>query len=166
MTVSAATRKRVAAFLDSDYARVVGAVALATGDRERSEDAVQDALVKTLSGDTEPENLRGWVTVVAINYVRQAWRRENAQGRAYVKALTFDDQVDGESQRAVDSIAVREAVEGLPERQRLIVILHYFEGLSVTEIADTLGVADGTVKTQLSRGRTALAAVFRKEAVS
>lgn len=126
---------------------------------------MQDALVKTLSGDTEPDNLRAWVTVVAINYVRQGWRRDGAQGRAYVRAVTFDDFSDGESQRAVDAIAVRAAIERLPERQRLTLILHYFEGLTVAEIAEALGVTDGTVKTQLSRGRDALSRTFSKEAV-
>ncbi|MFW2514005.1 RNA polymerase sigma factor [Demequina sp. SO4-13] len=152
------------AFLDSDYAKVVGAVALATGDRERAEDAVQDALVKTLSGDTEPENLSGWVTVVAINFVRQAWRRTAAQGRAYVRAVVWDDTADDESERAVDAIAVREALDRLPERQRLAVTLHYFEGLTVDQVASALDVSSGTIKTQLSRGRAALARSLRREA--
>jgi RNA polymerase sigma-70 factor (ECF subfamily) len=163
VTATAATRQRVAAFLDSDYARVVGAVALATGDRERAEDAVQDAIVKTLSGDAEPENLRGWITVVAINFVKQAWRRANAQSSAYVRAVQFDDDLDLESQRTVNSLAVQEALEQLPERQRLAVTLHYLEGLSVAEVAATLEVSEGTIKTQLHRGRETLATAIGQE---
>ncbi len=166
MTAKAATRERVAAFLDNDYAKVVGAVALATGDRQRSEDAVQDALVKALTSGTDPDNLRGWVTLVAINYVRQSWRRDNAQGRAYVRAVTFEDAADTESQEAVDAISMRAAIERLPERQRATLLLHYYEGLSVRETARALGVTAGTVKTQLSRARDALSNDFQKEAVT
>lgn len=164
MTTKAVTRERVAAFVDSDYARVVAAVALATGDRERAEDAVQDALVKALTGDTDPDNLAGWVTVVAINYVKQAWRRNAAQGRAYVRAVDWNDSGPDESERAADSIALREALKDLPERQRVTVVLHYFEGLSVAQVAKALAVSQGTVKTQLSRGRGALAKNLRREA--
>lgn len=163
MSATAATRERVAAFLDSDYAHVVGAVALATGDRELAEDAVQDAIVKTLSGDTQPENLRGWITVVAINFVKQAWRRTNAQTHAYVRALEFDEAEDRESQVTVDAVAVRDALAELPERQRLAITLHYVEGLSVAEVAATLGVSEGTIKTQLHRGREHLAASIGQE---
>lgn len=163
MTASAATRERVAAFLDSDYSRVVGAVALATGDRDLAEDAVQDALVKTLTGDTEPDNLAGWITVVAINFVKQAWRRSGAQARAYVRAVTWGEADDTESTRSVDAIAVQQALEVLPERQRMAVVLHYFEGLSVAQTASTLGVSPGTIKTHLSRARDALAGQFSRK---
>lgn len=164
MTAPTRLRERIAEFLDADYGRVVGAVALATGDRDRAEDAVQDALVKTLTGDTEPDNLAGWVTVVAINFVRQSWRRADAQGRAYVRAATWDDLTDAEAQRTTDAIAVSSALGRLPERQRMAVVLHYYEGLSVAEVAHTLGISTGTVKTQLSRGRDNLGNHLRKEA--
>lgn len=163
MQGEAATRRRVAAFLRNDYARVVAAVATHTGDKDRAEDAVQDAIVKALSADQEPEKLAGWITVVAINFIRQSWRRNEAQGRAYVRCATWDDPSDDESERTVDSIAVHEAIADLPERQRLTVVLHYLDGLSVAEIAETLGVSSGTVKTQLSRGREALAGRLTKE---
>ncbi|GIG54355.1 RNA polymerase sigma factor [Demequina activiva] len=163
MTATAATRARVAAFLDSDYARVVGAVAVATGDRQRAEDAVQDAIVKTLSCDTEPDNLSGWITVVAINYVKQGWRRDGAQGRAYVKAVEWDEPADDEAEHVVDSLAVHEALTHLPDRQRTAVVLHYLDGLAVDEIAQVMGISSGTVKTQLSRGRGSLAKELRKE---
>lgn len=156
----AATRERVAAFLNSDYSRVVGAVAFATGDRERAEDAVQDALVKALSGAVEPDNLSGWIIVVAINYVKQSWRHDNARGRAYLRVITFNDEVDRESEHAVDNITVRAAMAHLSERQRAVVTLHYFEGLTVEQIGEALGVSPGTVKTQLSRGRHALAGLL------
>jgi RNA polymerase sigma factor (sigma-70 family) len=51
------------------------------------------------------------------------------------------------------STAVVEAVQRLPERQRLTVLLKYYLDLSEAEIAETLGTAVGTVKSQLAKAR-------------
>lgn len=52
--------------------------------------------------------------------------------------------------------AVREAVKRLPEEQRDVIVLREFEGLQYSEIADILGISEGTVKSRISRGREAL----------
>ena len=44
----------------------------------------------------------------------------------------------------------------LPRKYRAVIHLHYFEGLSVAEMAQTLDVPEGTIKSQLSRGRALL----------
>jgi RNA polymerase sigma-70 factor (ECF subfamily) len=54
-------------------------------------------------------------------------------------------------------VAVVEALRALPFQQREVIALFYLADLSVQEIAATLNVADGTVKSRLNRGRTALA---------
>lgn len=51
---------------------------------------------------------------------------------------------------------VYSAVLALPGKYRAVIHLHYFEGLSVAEMAQTLNVPEGTVKSQLSRGRALL----------
>ena len=51
---------------------------------------------------------------------------------------------------------VYSAVLSLPGKYRAVIHLHYFEGLSVAEIAQMLRVPEGTVKSQLSRGRALL----------
>ena len=56
-----------------------------------------------------------------------------------------------------------EALRRLPEAQREVVALHYLADLPVVEIADLLGVAEGTVKSRLMRGREALAALLSEE---
>ena len=59
--------------------------------------------------------------------------------------------------------AVLEAMRALPERQREVLALHYLADLPVAEIATTLRVPEGTVKSRLMRGREALAAELGKE---
>ncbi len=145
----------VRAFVASDYSRVVAAVAAATRSDDGAEDAVQDALIKALDADPLPENLRAWVTVVAVNRRRDLQRRASAERRAIgrLDAPAPSDPTAG----LAEHTALREAVDALPERQRQIVLMHYYLDSSVADIASALGVAPGTVKTQLHRGRAALA---------
>ncbi len=58
---------------------------------------------------------------------------------------------------------VYSAVLSLPARYRAVIHLHYFEGLSVAEIAGTLDLPEGTVKSQLSRGRAFLRDLLNEE---
>jgi RNA polymerase sigma-70 factor (ECF subfamily) len=55
-----------------------------------------------------------------------------------------------------DRLDVIEALRSLPEGQRVVVALHYLADLEVGEVARTLGIAEGTVKSRLSRGRDTL----------
>jgi RNA polymerase sigma-70 factor (ECF subfamily) len=59
---------------------------------------------------------------------------------------------------SVEALALAEALRTLPIRQRQALVLHYLVDLQVEEIARTLGMPEGTVKSLLSRGRRALAA--------
>jgi RNA polymerase sigma factor (sigma-70 family) len=55
------------------------------------------------------------------------------------------------------------ALAELDEPQREVAVLHYLVDLPVTEIADTLGIAEGTVKSRLARGRSRLAELLTDE---
>jgi len=151
----------VRSFVHGEYGKVVGAVALAVGSRHLAEDAVQEALVKLMRDDHRPDNLAAWVTVVAINEGRQVLRRRGAESRAVERSPSavptdpfHEVEIGG---------ALREAVAALPDRQRDTVLLHYFMDLPVDEIARSLGVTSGSVKTHLHRARSALANLIGEE---
>jgi RNA polymerase sigma-70 factor (ECF subfamily) len=57
---------------------------------------------------------------------------------------------------------VRQALDRLPEGQRVALVLVDLHGLSVAEAAEVLEVAEGTVKSRCSRGREAMAALLRE----
>lgn len=148
-------------FVGSEYPRVVATVGHATGQSEVAEDAVQDALIKVLADGHRPDSLAAWVTVVAINDLRARHRRSRAEARAIqrIEPARSEDAGNVVPQR----VAVLEAVDRLPNGQRVAVLLHYYLDAAVADIAAALGVSEGTVKTQLHRGRRALAAALGEE---
>ncbi len=144
---------RITRFVEREYGKVVAAVALATGDRHAAEDGVQDAIVKIVTAHHEPDSLAAWVTVVATNEVRGRHRRSRAEDRA-VERLDGPDVPEPEG--AAERADVRAAIRRLPERQREIVLLHYYLDTSVADIATLMEITAGTVKTQLHRARATL----------
>jgi RNA polymerase sigma-70 factor (ECF subfamily) len=152
------------AFVTHEYARVVAAVGLITGDRQDAADAVQDALVGFLARPPAREitNLAAWITVVASNRARDIRRSRAAESRAL--ARTGLDEVAAETPHLDGlDVDVRDALTALPEQQRQVCVLHYLLDQSVEQVAEGLGVSSGTVKTQLHRARKALAARLRRE---
>jgi RNA polymerase sigma-70 factor, ECF subfamily len=145
-------------FLATTYPRLVAGVALITGSRGAAEDAVQEALARAWERSERGEqidNLAAWVTRVAVNLSKSRLRRMRveAKHRADVAPAPV---VDGGS--ASDTrIDIRRALADLPRRQRETTVLRYYLGLDVAEIAETLQLNPGTVKTSLFRARHALA---------
>lgn len=149
--------ERLQAFLASDYARVVGVVSLVCQSRAQAEDAVQDALLATWSRGDDPDSYPAWVTTVALNRARSATRRLRAEQRAVDRLPARTPSED------VLTADVARALTRLSLRQRQVTVLRYWLDLDVAAIARVLGVSDGTVKTQLSRARAALAPLLAAE---
>jgi RNA polymerase sigma-70 factor (ECF subfamily) len=149
-------------FLHTSYPRLVAAVALAGGSRAAAEDAVQEALLRAWERSDrgeQVESLDAWVATVALNLSRSALRRLRSERRAKarLRASGWADDHALSSDRAVD---VDRALAGLPRRQREAVVLRYYVQMDTREVATVLRVSEGTVKSTLSRARTALAAAL------
>jgi len=130
-------------------------VALVAGSRDAAEDAVQEALVRAWERPTDAEridSLPAWVTRVALNLAKSRLRRLRAETKARQR-LPIAPQDTLQTART----DVERALATLTRRQREVTVLRYYLGLDVREIARTLGISEGTVKTQLSRARRALA---------
>jgi RNA polymerase sigma-70 factor (ECF subfamily) len=141
-------------FLRDDYQRLVNAIALLTGDIAAAEDVVQEALVRAwIRSDRgeELESLAAWVVVVAMNLARSRWRRILVERRARHGALAAEG--GGHTER----LDVERALASLPPRQREVAVMRYFLQMDTREVAEALGVSEGTVKNSLSKARTALA---------
>jgi len=139
------------------------AVALrTTGHRELAADCVQDAFI---SAFRRAGSYRGdaavttWLHRIVVNACLDRLRRDRP-----TTPLPEREPADGRDQHASAEtrLDVREALDRLPEGQRLALVLVDMHGLSVAEAAIVLEVAEGTVKSRCSRGREALAAMLRE----
>ena len=148
-------------FLVTTYPRLVAGVALITGSRAAAEDAVQEALARAWErserGD-RIESLPAWVTRVSVNLSKSRLRRMRVEARH--REISDHEVPDGGGSASDARIDVTRALSDLPQRQREVTVLRYYLGLNVAEIADTLELHEGTVKTSLSRARAALTAAL------
>ena len=136
--------------------RLVGALTLITGSRAGAEDALQDALAKAWDRRDQPiDQMVAWITVVATNQARSGYRRRMAEERALTKIGSRADS--GQSLPREHDDALHRALRSLPERERQVTVMHYVLDQSVAQVAAAMGVAVGTVKTQLFRARQHLA---------
>ena len=144
-------------FLHTSYPRLVAAVALTSGSRPAAaEDSVQEALLRAWERSEKGEeidSLEGWVTTVALNLARSGLRRLRSERRARARLHT---PALGEPSTA-DRIDVDRALAALPRRQREVAVLRYYLQMDTREVASALELNEGTVKSTLSRARTALA---------
>lgn len=123
------------------------------GDRASAEDALQTAFAKAYASWSRVSSARhpeAYVRRMVVNEIissrRSAWfRRERSTAEPDAGASTASPESG-----VVDRDAVWAAVQGLPVRQRAVIVLRYYEDLSEAEIAEVLGCSRGTVKSQAS----------------
>jgi RNA polymerase sigma-70 factor (ECF subfamily) len=137
-----------------------------TGDRELAADCVQDAFV---SAFRRAASYRGdaavstWLHRIVVNACLDRLRRERTRP-ARSSDLAETDLPDGHDRHASTEVRidVREALDQLPEAQRIALVLVDMHGLSVAEAAAVVGVPEGTIKSRCSRGREAMLALLRE----
>jgi RNA polymerase sigma-70 factor (ECF subfamily) len=144
-------------FYQKEFTAVFRAVIMLAGDRQLAEDATQEAFARALSRwrrlRTHPSP-GGWVTTTALNITRRQLRGRPPIGTPQTTDVSGD--IEGR-------VALRAAIGDLPARQQEAVLLHYLLDLPVSETASVMGIDQGTVKTHLSRARTALERALRDD---
>jgi RNA polymerase sigma-70 factor (sigma-E family) len=148
---------------------------LLCGDREGAEDIVQDAFValsRRWDHLRSTDAAAAYLRTTVVNGTRSAIRRRvtaragwciRSAIRRRITARRLVHPVGDERVEAAENTAVRSdeqrrvlaVIRELPRRQREVIVLRYWAGLSEAEIAVTLGVSPGTVKTAAARARRA-----------
>lgn len=156
-TVRQATvREDFATFYDAHHSTLVGSLVLYTGDRELAADLAQESMARAFRDWKKVSRLGsplGWLHRVAFNLANSTFRRRLLERRSRSRGGSDDTHHDRDVGAAM---AVREAVSSLPTRQKTALVLRYFADLSVTEVADAMGCAEGTVRALTSQGLQAL----------
>ncbi|WP_340539635.1 SigE family RNA polymerase sigma factor [Nocardioides sp. GXZ039] len=139
---------------------------LLLGDRAEAEDLVQAALAKTYASWGKVRSLEaapGYARTTLVNtatawFRRRSWRNERPTAELPEPAhIHVDDPTDRP--------AVIAALGQLPPRQRAVVVLRYYDDLSVSQTATALGVSTGTVKSQTSDALAKLRVLLGEDAL-
>jgi RNA polymerase sigma-70 factor (sigma-E family) len=145
------------AFCESNKDRLVALLTLHCGDRHIAEELAQETLAKvclrwrSVQQMSSPE---AWMFRVALNLANSYWRRLAAERKA--KARLGGEDTHHPEPDPTDAIAVRQALARLPKRQRSVLVLRFYADLSVKEVAETMDMPEGTVKTLTRRALTRL----------
>jgi len=131
-----------------------------TRDREQADDLVQDCLERALSRRhlwNADGNTRAWLFTIMHNIHANDTRRNSSR-----PATVPVDEHSGQHARPpsqgvrLAGLETAAALEELPDEQRQVILLVALEGMTYGEVAETLGIAQGTVMSRLSRGRERL----------
>ncbi|MFJ8534663.1 SigE family RNA polymerase sigma factor [Streptomyces sp. NPDC093591] len=152
------------AFVEGRRTALFRSAYLLCGNPDEAEDLVQTTLVKVVLGARRHrrlDNLDAYARKTLVNTFiaarRRFWRREQAYGEV--------PDVPGRSVDSDTGVMVRAALARLGPKQRAVLVLRYWEDLSVADTAALLGMRESTVKSHTARGLAALRAVVREEHV-
>lgn len=139
------------AFVAANYNRLLHIADLVVCDRARAEDVVQAVLIRTYLRwpSIRQGNPLGYVRAGLVNARTDWWRRSSRE------RVTADPPVSGAVADHAGTVVGRDAVQRalavLSRRERAVVVLRFYEDLSEAEIARTLRIAPGTVKSTCAR---------------
>ena len=133
------------------------------GDRQKAEDVCQDVFVRLMLNAPQLEEGRekAWLLKVALNRCRDLWRgswtRRVVLGSPVFELIPAPD----DTPRRDDEEAMMIAVHQLPTAFREVILLHYYQNLGITEIAQMMNLPEGTISSRLSRGRKKLETILQ-----
>lgn len=146
---------------DAHFTRLVRLAVLLTGDPSTAEDLVQDAFVelhRRRARLSDPDRALGYLHRTVVNRSRSRHRHLSVVRRKQ-PALLPDHHHDPDAGIRADVIA---ALASLPRRQREVLTLRYYADLTGAQIAETLGISEGSVKSHTSRGAQTLRAALKE----
>lgn len=143
----------------AEHARAVGLAVLLTGDQALGEDLAQEAFVRMAPHVASAEQPGAYLRTIVINLCRDHGRR-GAAARHHPAPVA----VAAPAPSLPDDVSAEwEALCGLPERQRHVLVLRYWLDLEPTDIAQLLAIPGATVRSSIRRGLAALKEVLVDE---
>jgi RNA polymerase sigma-70 factor (ECF subfamily) len=153
------------AFFRAEHQRLAALATALCGDREVGRDVAQEALTRTYrewARVSQLERPGAWTRRVVVNLVRDHGRHVAVRRRRLPELASriASDQAAADAPLDAEMWA---AVALLPERQRIAVALFYIGDRSLSDVAETMGVHEGTVKTTLHKARRELRRLLSEE---
>lgn len=127
-------------------------------DRTLAEDITQDVFLSLARSDEDPVDLGiGWLKRVARNRLIDVLRRDDRH-RTRLRLIGTAPDADDHGVSVADRMEMEAAMDALAPHHRIVLTLHYVDGLTVREIADELGRPPKGAEALLTRARAALRA--------
>jgi RNA polymerase sigma-70 factor (ECF subfamily) len=159
---------RVGALFDAHHARLFKLARRMARSAEDARDLVQETFLRAAkspgsipSGASSEE---AWLVRVLINICRDRWRHSAVRTRARLNGQVAAPPGTDPEPALIARSMVWQALDALPPRRRMILILYELEGTAIPAIAKVLGVSPVTVRWHLSIGRREMAKALGKDA--
>lgn len=128
---------------------------------EDAEDAVQEAICSAFASRAQlrdEEKFKSWILHILANQCYEVCRKR----RPTVDLSDVQDHLSAPDKDPTDRLTLWQAVMALSDDLRAAVTLFYYDGLSIREISEILGISQAAVKTRLSRGRARLKLLLKE----
>lgn len=133
------------------------------GDRHKAEDVCQDVFVRLITNtpDLQEGREKAWLLKVALNRCRDLWRgawlKRVVLGSPAFELVPAPDEFG----RMAEQEEIMQAVNQLPATFKEVILLHYYQGFGISEIAEMMELPEGTISSRLSRGRKKLETILK-----
>lgn len=137
------------------------AIAIVNNDEDAG-DAISETIIKAyanLKKLKNPDYFKTWITRILINECRKILK----QRRKVISLEDYPEKRRDEVQNKEEIMDLQIAIQKLPKRQKDVILLYYYDDLSIEEIALILEIPKGTVKSRLSTARNFLYEILSKE---
>ena len=135
------------------------------GDQQRAEDVCQDVFVRLMTNapDLEEGREKAWLLKVALNRCRDLWRGAWLK-RVVLGSPAFETiPAPDDREKRDDEEAMMQAIHQLPPSFKETILLYYYQGFGIAEIAAMLNLPEGTISSRLSRARKKLEEILKQE---
>lgn len=159
-------RDAFTALVEDRLPRLYGVAGLITGSRTAAEDAVQEALLKAwrdLPRLRDAERFDAWLRRLLVNAAHDQGRRQRRRRPETPLLDTHHGTTEDAANQVVDRDELDGAFQRLSERERTVIVLRHYLGLSTAEAAAAMEMREGTLKSKLHRAMQALAAAIAAE---
>lgn len=147
--------------------RLFSAARLILRDDGRAEDATQDALVaawRDLSALRDPDRFEAWLHRLLVRACYREARRGRRRWEIEIGIRPLEGAAPDPAHDLVDRDQLERGFRRLDADQRIVLVLHYYLGLSLDEAAHALGIPPGTVRSRLHRATNAMRAALEADA--
>ncbi len=134
------------------------------GDKQKAEDVTQDVFVRLMMTNPplQPGREKAWLLKVAMNRCRDLWRgawlKRVVLGGPAFELIPAPDEFN----QIGDRQEMMQAINQLQPMFKEVILLHYYQGYGIGEIAEMMDLPEGTISSRLSRARKKLEEVFVK----